>query len=114
MKSSGRRKSMPNLGVRPLIDCVSNVHNRHPEWFDDPLVLSWDLSANRQAKKGTALRSNALFDTEWTLRPHRRVTSPSTTSVAASSCRARVDTLDVPHALYTPFRSEEHTSELPS
>ena len=57
---------MPNLGVRPLMDRVSNVHNRHPEWFDDPLVLSWDLSANRPPQKRTALRSRALFDTEWT------------------------------------------------
>ena len=72
VKSFERRSSLPNSWVHPLIDCVSNVHNRHPEWFDDPLVLSWDLSANRppQKKNGAAQQRSIRHRVD--TRPHRR------------------------------------------
>jgi hypothetical protein len=55
---------LPNyLLVHPLLDRVSNVHNRHPEWFDDPLVLSWDLSANRLLQKKEWRGAAALYST---------------------------------------------------
>ena len=64
MKSSGRLNGLPNyLLVHPVLDRVSNVHNRHPEWFDDPLVLSWDLSANRLLQKKEWRGAAALYST---------------------------------------------------
>ncbi len=66
------------------MDRVSNVHNHHPEWFDDPLVLSWDLSANRLLQKSNGVAQQRSIRHRVDTRPHRRVASPSTTSVAAS------------------------------
>jgi hypothetical protein len=65
VKSSGKRNTLPNSGVPPLINGVSKIYNRYLEWFDDLPVHLGVLSANRHPKKRTALLSSALFDTEW-------------------------------------------------
>lgn len=46
-----------------MMDRVSNVHNRQPDWLDHSRVLSWDLRANRPLRNKERLGAAALGST---------------------------------------------------